>query len=337
LSVQPEVPVIERVCVIGAGAIGSLLAAHLSQVCEVWVLTRRPEHARRLREEGLRVSGKSNLQARVGATSEAAELPEFDLGIVAVKATELDQVGRRLAGLAGRATMMTIQNGLGAEQVISAHGSWPLISAVTFMSGNRHGDVHVEYELDTPTWLGPWAGTHTDYAVVERVAALINESGLRAEPLPDLVPAQWSKLIFNSAVNSVAALTGLPHVALFAAQDEPAALGHVVRALVDEGKAVAAASGIELYEDPWEMNLLAVARGETAASDYAHLPSMLEDVRARRPTEVDFIAGALTREATRLGVAAPVTAAAYQLIKGKEASWRQASPADAQTAAEVKR
>ena len=307
---------------IGAGAIGSLLASHLSRVCEAWVLTRRPQHAEQLNEEGLRVSGKHEFIGRVQATADASELPDFDLGIVAVKATDLEHVGVRLTGVSPKATMMTIQNGLGAESVIARHGDWPLISSVTFMSGTRRSDVHVEYELDTATWLGPWAGTTTDPAAVRAVAALINASGLNAEAMDDLVPAQWSKLIFNSAINSVSALTGLPHVALFVDEDEPSSLGHVVRALVQEGKAVAAAAGIRLYEDPWEMNALAVQRGETSHSDYAHLPSMLEDVLAHRPTEVDFIAGALQREAERLGVAVPVTAAAHQLIKGKEESWR---------------
>jgi 2-dehydropantoate 2-reductase len=313
---------LRRVCVIGAGAIGGLLAAHLSRVCEVSVLTRRPQHATQLAEQGLRVSGKHEFVGRVQATADAAELPDFDLGIIAVKATDLEHVGLRLTGLAPEATMMTIQNGLGAEAVIARHGDWPVISAVTFMSGTRRSDVHVEYELDTATWLGPWAGTATDPAAVHAVAALINASGLKAEAMDDLVPAQWSKLIFNSAINSVSALTGLPHVALFVDEDKPSSLGHVVRALVQEGKTVAAAAGIRLYEDPWEMNALAVKRGETARSDYAHLPSMLEDVLAHRPTEVDFIAGALHREAERLGVSVPVTAAAHQLIKGKEASWR---------------
>ena len=313
-----ERPEIKRVCVIGAGTIGSLLAGHLTAVCELWVLTRRPEHAERLAREGLRVSGKSGLVGRVHATSDALELPQFDLGIVAVKATDLEAVAGRLSGIAPQATMMTIQNGLGAEEVIARHGDWPLISSVTFMSGTRHSDTHVEYELDTATWLGPWAPTHTSTEVVEEVAGLINASGLRAQAMPDLVPAQWSKLIFNSAVNSVAALTGLPHIALYADED---ALGPVVRALVEEGKAVAAASGVALYEDPWEMNLLAVARGETNRSDYAHLPSMLEDVLAHRQTEVEYIAGAVVREAARHGVAVPVTSAAYRLIKGKEASW----------------
>ena len=69
------------------------------------------------------------------------------------------------------------------------------------------------------------------------------------------------------------------------------------------------------------MNLLAVARGETNRSDYAHLPSMLEDVLARRRTEVEFIAGAVVREAARQGVEVPLTAAVQRLIRGKEASW----------------
>jgi 2-dehydropantoate 2-reductase len=326
-----------RVCVIGAGTIGSLFAGHLSRVSDVWVLTRRPEHAEALEREGLRVSGKSELIGRVHATSEAAELPRFDLGIVAVKATELEPVAIRLAGLSPAATMMTIQNGLGAEDVIARHGSWPLISSVTFMSGTRHSDTHVEYELDTATWLGPWAQTGASMAAVEAVAALINASGLHAEAFADLVPAQWSKLIFNSAVNGVSALTELPHVALFADED---ALAPVVRVLMDEGKAVAAAAGIELYEDPWEMNLTAVARGETNRSDYAHLPSMLEDVLAHRHTEVEFIAGAVVAEAARLGVDVPVTAAVHRLIKGREASWllrraRSAEPSPTSSAAGV--
>ena len=107
----------------------------------------------------------------------------------------------------------------------------------------------------------------------------------------DLRPAQWSKLIFNATVNSVAALTGLRHDPHFAAEETPTDLGHLVHDLVDEGKAVAAAAGVELHDDPWEMNVLATRRGS------AHYPSMLEDVEARRPTEIDLITGALVREA----------------------------------------
>jgi len=181
------------------------------------------------------------------------------------------------------------------------------------MSGTKHSDTHVEYILDTATWLGPWEATPLER--VREIADLLVAAGLRAEALPDLLPAQWSKLIFNASVNAVAALTGLPHDAHFAAEDDDADLGHLVHGLVDEGKRVAAATGVDLHDDPWEMNVLATRRGS------AHFPSMLEDVQARRPTEVDLITGSLVREAERSGVDAPLHTALYHLVKAREASY----------------
>lgn len=318
---------IERVCVIGAGAIGSLLVAHLGRVCDVSVLTRRPEHAEQINAHGMRVSGKSDHVAGATATADATDLQDFDVGIFACKALDLQDTAARLQGVAPQAAMMTIQNGIGAEEVVHRHGPWPLISGVTFMSGIRHSDTHVEYELDTATWMGPWAQTETPYSIVKELADLFVAGGLKAEAMPDLLPAQWSKLIFNSAVNGVAALTELPHVSLFAREEEITDLGHLVHALMSEGVAVAAKVGIALHDDPWEMNRLAVTQGETDSSDYAHLPSMLEDVLARRPTEIDFITGALVREAHRVGVPAPLSEAVYQLVKGRELSWNQRKPA----------
>src|SRR6266700_7212529 len=180
------------------------------------------------------------------------------------------------------------------------------------MSGTKHSDTHVEYILDTPTWLGPYGAT--PYEGVQELAELLVASGLEAEALPDLRPAQWSKLIFNATVNGVAALTGLPHDGHFAAENVEADLGHLVHALVDEGKRVAAAARVELHDDPWEMNVLATKRGS------AHYPSMLEDVAAHRPTEIDLITGALVREAERYGVAVPLQTAVYRLVAAREAS-----------------
>ncbi|HKC21111.1 MAG TPA: ketopantoate reductase family protein [Gaiellaceae bacterium] len=302
-----------RVCVVGAGSIGSLFAAHLATVEDVLVLTRRDDHARALNEHGLHVSGRHDFTARVTAASDPRDLPEFDLGIVATKANGVEQAAESLGGRFPGATIMTVQNGLGAEEIVREHGDWPLISGVTFMSGTKHSDTHVEYILDTPTWIGPYG--QTPFERVGEVAQLLVDSGLKAEALPDLLPAQWSKLIFNATVNGVAALTGLPHDPHFAAEEDVGDLGHLVHELVDEGKRVAAAAGVELHDDPWEMNVLATRRGS------AHYPSMLEDVEARRPTEVELINGALVREALRHGVDAPLQTAVYQLVKAREASY----------------
>jgi 2-dehydropantoate 2-reductase len=290
--------------------IGSLFAGHLGRVCEVSVLCRREEHARALNEDGLRVSGRNDFVTPVRAATDPAKLPEPELAIVATKSTELDAAAARLEGHWPRAAVMTVQNGLGAEEAFPGRR---VVSAVTFMSGTRHADTHVEYILDTETWLGPYGDT--PYALAQDVAATIVASGLKARAFEDLRPAQWSKLIFNATVNAVAALTGLPHDPHFAARERLEDLGHLVFDLVEEGKQVAAAAGIELHDDPWEMNVLATRRGSR------HYPSMLEDVEAHRPTEIDQITGALVREAARVGVPVPLHTALYRLVKAREASW----------------
>jgi 2-dehydropantoate 2-reductase len=290
-----------------------LFAAHLGRMSETSVLCRREEHAAALNEHGLRVSGRHDFTARLTAATRAEALPEPELTIVATKTTEVPAVAEQLAGRWPGAAIMTVQNGLGSEEAFAERGPWPLISAVTFMSGTRHSDTEVEYILDTDTWLGPYGAT--SYELVEDVAQLLLRADLKARAFRDLRPAQWSKLIFNSTVNSVAALTELPHDAHFAARGRVEDLGHLVYDLIAEGKAVAAAAGVELHEDPWEMNVLATGRGSR------HYPSMLEDVAARRPTEIDQISGALVREAQRLGVPTPLHTALYRLVKAREASW----------------
>ena len=198
-----------RVVVAGGGSIGSLLAAHLAQVAEVTVLTRREEHAAALRMNGLQVSGRAEFRSSLDATADPAALGDADLAILACKGTDLEPLAAQLEGRLEGATVMTVQNGLGAEEIVGAHGDWPLLSSVTFMSGTRHSDTHVEYVLDTATWIGPHRGTTHEDAI--RVAELIVSSGLKAEAFADLRPAQWSKLIFNATVNGVAALTELAH------------------------------------------------------------------------------------------------------------------------------
>ncbi len=252
---------IERVCVVGAGVIGSLYAGHLARVAEVTCLVRRGEHARALNEQGLRVSGRHHFVGHLTAATTADDLPEPDLVLHCTKTTAL-------------------------------------------------ADTEVDYVLDTPTWLGPYEAT--PFETVDEIAHLLADAGLKAEPLRDVRPAQWSKLIFNATVNGVAALTGLPHDFHFSDSEH---FGDLVHELMDEGKRVAAAADVELHDDPWEMNVLAARRGS------AHYPSMLEDVEARRPTEVELINGSLVREAERQGIDAPLQTALYALVKGREASY----------------
>jgi 2-dehydropantoate 2-reductase len=303
----------KRVCIVGCGAIGSLYAAHLARVAEVWAFVRREDHARVLNREGLRVSGKHEFHALLKATTKSDELPECDLAIVATKATQVADTMALVGSRFDRGAVLSAQNGLGSEEIIADRTRGQVIRGTTFMSGTRHSDTHVQLELDTPTWIGPFEPRSTPFAVVQETSDLIKAAGLKAEALPDARPAQWSKLIFNSSVNGASALTGLPHSPHFADESQLSSLGNLLHELIDEGKRVADAVGIKLSEDPWEMNKIGAATN--------HPPSMLCDVRHQLPTEVDFLSGAIAREAQRYGVPAPLHTTVYRLIKGKEASW----------------
>lgn len=303
----------KRICIVGCGAIGSLYAAHLARVAEVWAFVRREEHARALNTQGLRVTGKHNFHVSLKATTRPDELPKCDLGIVATKATQVEECMARVGAYFHQGAIISSQNGLGSEEIIAEHTRGQVIRGTTFMSGTKHSDTHVQYELDTATWIGPFEPRHTPYAVVKEAADLINAGGLKAEAQQDARPAQWSKLIFNASVNGVSALTGLPHSPHFAEESQFSDVGHLLHELIEEGKRVATAAGVELHEDPWEMNKIGAMTN--------HPPSMLYDVRHHLPTEVDFLSGAIAHEAQRLGVPAPLHTAVYRLVKGKEASW----------------
>jgi 2-dehydropantoate 2-reductase len=303
----------KRVCIVGCGAIGSLYAAHLARVAEVWALVRRDDHALALNRDGLRVSGKHEFHVSLKATTRAADVPDCEFAIVATKARQVEESFAPIGNHFHHGAVLSAQNGLGSEEILAAHTRGQIIRGTTFMSGTRHSDTHVQYELDTATWMGPFEPRPAPFSIVKEAADLIVASGLKAEALNDARPAQWSKLIFNASVNGVSALTGLPHSAHFADETQPASLGHLLHDLIDEGKRVAEAAGVALHEDPWEMNKIGAMTN--------HPPSMLYDVRHQLPTEVDFLSGAIAREARRAGVAAPLHEAVYQLIKGQEASW----------------
>lgn len=303
----------KRVCIVGCGAIGSLYAAHLARAAEVWAFVRRKEHAGALNRDGLRVSGTHNFSAQVKATTEPAELPDCDLAIVATKATQVESAIADVGHRFDQGAVISAQNGMGSEEIIAEHTRGYVIRGTTFMSGTRHSETHVQYELDTATWLGPFEPRRTPFSVVKEAADLIVAGGLKAEALEDARPAQWSKVIFNASVNSVSALTGLPHSPHFADEEQFSDLGRLLHELIEEGKRVAAACGVKLYEDPWEMNKIGAMTN--------HPPSMLYDVRHQLPTEIDFLSGAIAKEAKRAGVSAPLHTAMYRLIKAKEASW----------------
>jgi 2-dehydropantoate 2-reductase len=303
--------------VVGCGAVGSLFAANLATLddVEVWAYDLDRAHVDAINERGLRLTGAGEVEAgSIRATSDAAELPPCDVGIVATKAMHTEAAIAATAHAFADGAVASVQNGVGNEEAIAAHVA-RVIRGTTFPAGKILGPGLVQWDVKGDTTFGPFEPSPAGPEEIARLAAACTRAGMPAAAVPDARGAQWRKVIFNAATNPVGALTGLTHGRVCERPD----LRRLVSGLVEEGKAVAAAQGIELDADP-EALIDHAAKPEIA---YGHKASMLQDVEARRPTEVDWLNGGIARFGREQGVPTPLNEAVMALIKGVEASWTQ--------------
>jgi 2-dehydropantoate 2-reductase len=305
-----------RLCIVGCGAVGSLFAANLARLedVDVWAYDLAREHVDAINRDGLRLSGAGDVVGRLRATSDAQELPPCDFGIVATKAMHTESaIGATAHAFAGGA-VATVQNGIGNEEVIAGHVE-RVIRGTTFPAGKILAPGHVQWDVKGDTSLGPFEPQPAPFAVIERLADACTRGGMPTTAAADARGPQWRKVIFNASTNPVGALTGLTHGRVCG----DAALRRFVSGLVDEGKAVAAAQGIELDADPEEL-IDHAAKPEVA---YDHKASMLQDVEARRATEIDYLNGGIVRFGRDHNVPTPLNAAIWALVKGLERSWME--------------
>jgi 2-dehydropantoate 2-reductase len=304
-----------RICVIGCGAVGSLFAANLATLAdvEVWAFDLNQMQVDAINEKGLQLVGAGEVVGHPRATSDAAEIPPCDFGIVATKAMHADAAISATAHLFAGGAVASVMNGVGNEETLAAHVE-QVIRGTTFPAGKLLEPGVVQWDVKGETTFGPFEPRPIALDAIEPLADACTRAGMPSTAVADARPGQWRKVIFNAATNPMGALTGLTHGRLCERPD----LRAVVSGLVDEGKAVAAAQGITLDADPEEL-IDHAARPDVA---YGHKASMLQDVEARRATEVDYLNGGIARFGRELGVPTPLHDTITALIKGVEASWQ---------------
>src|SRR5581483_7568572 len=306
--------VLVRVAIIGCGAVGSLFAANLARLdeVEVWAYDLSREHVDAINAEGLHLSGAGEVVGRLRATADPAELPPCDFGIVATKAMHTSSAIAATAHAFADGCVATVQNGLGNEEALAEHVS-RVIRGTTFPAGKIVSPGHVQWDVKGDTTLGPFEPSAAPFEEVERLADACTRAGMPTAAVRDARGPQWRKVIFNASTNPIGALTGLTHGRVCERPD----LRSLVSGLVDEGKAVAAAQGIELDADPEDL-IDHAAQPEVA---YDHKASMLQDVEARRTTEIDYLNGGIVRFGREHDVPTPLNQAIWALVKGVEGSW----------------
>jgi 2-dehydropantoate 2-reductase len=305
-----------KICIVGCGAVGSLFAANLATLddVEVWAFDAARDHVDAINRDGLRLTGAGELHAHLRATTDASELPPCDFGIVATKAMHTEAAIAATAHAFTEGCVATVQNGLGNEEVIARHVE-RVIRGTTFPAGKILQPGVVQWDVKGDTTLGPFEPAPAPLPEIERLAEACTRGGMPTTAVPDARGPQWRKVIFNAATNPIGALTGLTHGRVC----EQAPLRALVSRLVDEGKAVASAQGIVLDADPEDL-IDHAAKREVA---YNHKASMLQDVEARRQTEIDYLNGGIVGYGERFDIPTPEHATIWSLVKGMEASWSQ--------------
>jgi 2-dehydropantoate 2-reductase len=307
---QPATKV--RVAVVGCGAIGSLYAAHLARLSEVevWAVDPWLPHMEAIAAHGLRVVGQASFVAPVLATTHPDDIPACDLALVATKSAHTVGAVRAVAGALRDAAVASLQNGIGNEEAIA--GVVPNVVRGSIVTAGHVTEPGVVcYDAPGDTWLGPFEPSPASMQRIEVLADLLTRSGLRTFAMADARGPQWTKVVFNAATSPLAALTGLT---VGRVCTDPG-LRHQVDRLMDEAVAVCDRSGIALTRDPRE------AVSEAVNEAFDHVPSMLQDIRARRPTEVDVLNGGIAAEGRRVKLPTPGHDAMVALVHGLERSW----------------
>jgi 2-dehydropantoate 2-reductase len=313
-----------KVCVIGAGAIGGFIGASLaaSGRCEVSAVARGATLAA-LRAQGWRLTGATAVRAPARASDNGADLGQQDLVVVAVKAPALAGVAASIAPLLGPQTLvMPAMNGVpwwfcrglpgfDAAPLASVDPGGTIARAIAFdrvvgcvvhLSCTSPEPGLVEHQAGRRLIVGEPSGGDSDR--VRRIAALLTDAGIEAELSTEIRHDIWYKLWGNLTMNPVAAITGATVDRVLADPELRAFCSSAMR----EAAEIGARIGCPIDQTPEDRHAVTARLG-------AFKPSMLQDVEAGRPIELDAIVGAVYEIGRRFGVATPHVGALLGLAR----------------------
>lgn len=302
-----------KTAIIGAGAMGSLFGALLSETsADIHLIDVWKEHVDTISKSGLCVEREGQTRLiQVKALSDPGRIGPVDLVIIFVKSTATDAAARTAAKLMGPGSLvLTLQNGLGNADTLSKVIDPPKIVVGTTSHGATVlGPGKIRHAGIGPTIIGMWAGG--DPAPACRIAEFFSAAGIETETDEDIQSVVWNKLLINVGINAITALTGIKNGQILDLE----ATCDLCRAAVTEAMAVAREKGLNINDDAVE-RVLAVARATST-----NRSSMGQDVDNQRQTEIGVINGIIVDEARRAGLSAPVNKTLTALIETLQAHY----------------
>ena len=295
-----------RVAVVGAGAVGGYFGGLLARAGAPVVMIGRPAFVEAVNKNGLLLDTLQFKESvRVEAASELDAVRGADIVLFCVKTTDNAATSQAIAPLlSSGAIVASMQNGVdNAEQILAASGIHAL-RTVVYVAASAPAPGQIKHVGRGDLVVGPRD------ARAERFAALFERAGMGCRISDNIEGEQWTKLIWNCALNAVSALGHAKYGQIAASKDAQ----KVVETVVYEVLAVAKAAGIKPpgLEDPQ----VALAGAVKIAAQMAEaLSSTAQDMLRGKRTEIDSLNGYIARRGAELGVATPVNHALYALVK----------------------
>jgi 2-dehydropantoate 2-reductase len=303
-----------NIVVMGAGAMGSLYGALMKEaghdvvLVDVW-----QQHIDAINAAGLKLEvGEITKIIKIPAKRSREVTTPAELVILFTKNIHSEKALEEARGFIDSNTcVLTVQNGLGNIEKIQKYVPLDkIIVGVTNYPSDLVGPGHVRSKGTGKTQILSADGKIRPQ--LETIRQAIDEAGLHCVISQDVFAAIWEKVAFNAAMNSLCTVTGLT-VGLMGATPQSHDLAIQI---AKETIAVANKKGVPASEDA-VLNMME----DAFKNHFNHMPSMLQDFLAKRTTEVEFINGAIAREAAQLGMATPVTAVLYQLVRALEQNY----------------
>jgi 2-dehydropantoate 2-reductase len=306
--------------ILGAGAIGSILGAHLARAGHSVVMLARGRRGQQIEREGLRVRGLAEITMPVPVVLDPTELAGAETLIVATKALD---TARSLEPLrrARIDAAFSIQNGVMKNELLAAaFGADGVLGALANTSGELLASGEVLFTRNVNLLIGEVTGEVS--ARSERIASVVDASGVRAAAVPDIRTQEWSKFVAWVGMVAVAVTT---RVNTWRSLSDPGAATVLVR-LLREMANLAAACEVEITDDSFlpvatlcrssEEAAVSIVTGlgmEYRANAPEHRLSTLQDLDAGRALEIEETLGFAVRKARELELSLPLVEGVYHL------------------------
>lgn len=307
-----------RIAIVGPGALGCLLAGFLKNKTkeEVWLVDDSPDRAKRISEDGVKIEGISGaFTAKPNITADAGEAGPCDLVIICVKSYSTEDACKEVKAIVKDETsVLTLQNGIGNVQVLNDYfGADRVIAGITNHGATLLGTGHVRHAGRGDTIIGK--SNRKLSGALRNTANILTKAGFDTKVSKDIDSVIWGKLIINIGINALTAITHLNNGKLV----EYAEARELMRNAVQEAVKIVKRKRVKLaYDDPIQ-KVESVCKATSA-----NMSSMLQDVLNKKKTEIDYINGAIVRQAKALGIPSPVNEVLTGFVKTIEKSYDEA-------------